>query len=177
MASAPVNGTSRPVRVRTGQVAGWQAGATARRPGDGRREYMEPAWRGTPGIRGEVGMAESGSTFVLVATYPDEAAARDDYQVVKDAHAAGLVGSYDAAIVTRDARGQVHERKDETATRPRAWWGLAAGAAVGGIFPPSGLAAAAGGGVLGGGGGPLGGGVSRAQAKGLGDGIGPGQAG
>src|SRR5258708_16705189 len=97
---------------------------------------MEPAWGGTPGIRGEVGMAESGSTFVLVATYPDEAAARDDYQVVKDAHAAGLVGSYDAAIVTRDARGKAHERKDETATRRGAWWGLAAGAVLRVIFPP-----------------------------------------
>lgn len=122
-------------------------------------------------------MAESGSTFVLVATYPDEAAARDDYQVVKDAHAAGLVGSYDAAIVTRDARGKVHERKDETATRRGAWWGLAAGAAVGVIFPPSVLAAAAAGGVLGGVGGHLARGMSRSQAKELGDVIGPGQAG
>ncbi len=92
-------------------------------------------------------MAESGSTFVLVATYPDEAAARDDYQVVKDAHAAGLV------------------------------WGLAAGAVVGGIFPPSVLAAAAAGGVLGGVGGHLARGMSRSQAKELGDVIGPGQAG
>src|SRR5260370_4074374 len=93
-------------------------------------------------------MPESGSTFVLVATYPDEVAARDDYQVVKEAHAAGLVGSYDAAIVTKDARGKVHENKDETATRHGAWWGMAAGAAVGVIFPPSILAAAAAGGVL-----------------------------
>ena len=37
-------------------------------------------------------MSGSGSTFILVATYPDEATAREDYQVVKDAHAAGLVG-------------------------------------------------------------------------------------
>src|SRR3982074_1519168 len=96
-------------------------------------------------------MPESGSTFVLVATYPDEVAARDDYQVVKEAHAAGLVGSYDAAIVTKDARGKVHENKDETATRHGAWWGMAAGAAVGVIFPPSILAAAAAGGVIGGG--------------------------
>src|SRR5258708_15993160 len=137
---------------------------------------MGPAWRGTPGIRGEVGMAESGSTFVLVATYPDEAAARDDYQVVKDAHAAGLVGSYDAAIVTRDARGKVHERKDETATRRGAWWGLAAGAVVGVIFPPSVLAAAAAGGVLRGGGGHPAGGMARAPAKGPGAGSGPGPA-
>ena len=41
----------------------------------------------------EVDMSGSGSTFILVATYPDEATAQDDYQVIKDAHAAGLVGS------------------------------------------------------------------------------------
>ena len=31
----------------------------------------------------------------------------------------------------------MHENKDETATRKGAWWGAAAGAAVGIIFPPS----------------------------------------
>ena len=59
-------------------------------------------------------MSGSGGTFVLVATYQDETTAREDYQVVKDAHAAGLVGSYDAAVVTKDASCTVHENKDET---------------------------------------------------------------
>ena len=116
-------------------------------------------------------------TFILVATYPSEAAAQDDYQVVKDAHAAGLVGSYDAAVVTKDASGKVHENKDETATRHGAWWGVAAGAAVGLIFPPAVLGAAAVGGVIGGVGGHLSKGMSRSEAKELGDFIGPGQAG
>jgi len=48
-------------------------------------------WRVMPAKRG-AGMSGSGGTFVMVATYPDEATAREDYQVVKDAHAAGLVG-------------------------------------------------------------------------------------
>jgi uncharacterized membrane protein len=122
-------------------------------------------------------MSGSGGTFVLVATYPDEATAREDYQVVKDAHAAGLVGSYDAAVVTKDASGKVHENKDETATRHGAWWGVAAGAALGVIFPPSVLGAAAAGGVVGGVGGHLARGMSRSEAKQLGDFIGPGQAG
>jgi uncharacterized membrane protein len=122
-------------------------------------------------------MSGSGGTFVLVATYPDEATAREDYQVVKDAHAAGLVGSYDAAVVTKDARGKVHENKDETATRHGAWWGAAAGAAVGVIFPPAVLGAAAVGGVVGGVSGHLARGMSRSEAKQLGDFIGPGQAG
>ena len=122
-------------------------------------------------------MSGSDSTFILVATYPDEAAAREDYQVVKDAHAAGLVGSYDAAVVTKDASGKVHENKDETATRHGAWWGVAAGAAIGVIFPPAVLGAAAVGGLAGGVTGHLSKGMSRSQAKQLGDFIDPGQAG
>ncbi len=122
-------------------------------------------------------MSGSGNTFVLVATYPDEATAREDYQVVKDAHAAGLVGSYDAAVITKDASGKVHENKDETATRHGAWWGVAAGAAVGVIFAPAVLGAAAVGGVVGGVSGHLSKGMSRSEAKQLGDFIDPGQAG
>jgi uncharacterized membrane protein len=122
-------------------------------------------------------MSGSGGTFILVATYPDEATAQDDYQVIKDAHAAGLVGSYDAAVVTKDAKGKVHENKDETSTRHGSWWGIAAGAAVGVIFPPAVLASAAVGGVVGGVTGHLAGGMSRSDAKELGDSIDPGQAG
>jgi uncharacterized membrane protein len=122
-------------------------------------------------------MSGSDSTFVLVATYPDEAMARDDYQVVKEAHAAGLVGSYDAAVITKDASGKIHENKDETATRHGAWWGVAAGATVGVLFPPAVLGAAAVGGVIGGVSGHLAKGMSRSQAKELGDFIDPGQAG
>jgi uncharacterized membrane protein len=121
-------------------------------------------------------MAGSGSTFVMVATYPDEMSARDDYQVVKEAHSLGLVGSYDAAVVTKDPNGKVHENKDETATRHGAWWGVAAGAAVGVIFPPSILVSAAAGGVIGGVSGHLARGMSRSDAKELGDFIDPGEA-
>ncbi|MGB6453886.1 MAG: DUF1269 domain-containing protein [Streptosporangiaceae bacterium] len=122
-------------------------------------------------------MSGSDGTFVLVATYPDEEMARQDYQVVKDAHAAGLVGSYDAAVITKDANGKIHENKDETATRHGAWWGIAAGAAVGVLFPPAVLGAAAVGGVIGGVSGHLAKGMSRSEAKELGDFIYPGGAG
>ena len=122
-------------------------------------------------------MAKADSTFVYVATYPDETAARDDYQVVKQLRASGLVGSYDAAVITKDASGRIHENKDETATRHGAWWGVAAGAALGVIFPPSVLGAAAVGGIVGGVSGHLAKGMSRARAKELGDFIDPGEAG
>lgn len=116
-------------------------------------------------------------TFIYVAAYADEMAAQADYQAVKDLHAAGLVGSYDAAVVTKDSRGKVHENKDETATRHGAWWGIAAGAALGAIFPPSILVSAAAGGVIGGVSGHLAKGMSRSRVKELGDFIEPGQAG
>ena len=122
-------------------------------------------------------MSKPDSTFILVATYPNEMIAREDYAVIKDAHAAGLVGSYDAAVITKDMNGKIHENKDETATRHGAWWGVAAGAAVGVLFPPSILGAAAAGGVIGGVSGHLAKGMSRSRAKELGDCIDPGEAG
>jgi uncharacterized membrane protein len=122
-------------------------------------------------------VVKADSTFIYVATYPNESAALDDYRVVKDLHAGGLVGAYDAAVITKDASGKVHQNKDETATRHGAWWGVAAGAAVGLLFPPSVLGAAAAGGVIGGVSGHLSKGMSRSEAKQLGDFIDPGQAG
>ncbi len=122
-------------------------------------------------------MSKSDGTFILVATYPDERAAREDYQVVKEAHAHGLVGSYDAALVTKDMNGKIHENKDETGTRHGTWWGIAAGAVVGVLFPPSIIGAAALGGVIGAVSGHVAKGMSRAQAKELGDFIDPGEAG
>jgi uncharacterized membrane protein len=122
-------------------------------------------------------VAKTDATFIYIATYPDEMSAQEDYQVVKALHSQGLVGSYDAAVVTKDAAGKVHENKDETATRHGAWWGAAAGAAVGILFPPSVLGAAAVGGVIGAVGGHLAKGMSRSRAKELGDFIDPGQAG
>ncbi len=122
-------------------------------------------------------MTKTDDTFIYLATYPNEAAAQSDYQIVKELHDGGLVGSYDAAVVTKDASGKVHENKDETATRHGAWGGVAAGAVLGVIFPPSILASAAVGGVVGGVSGHLAKGMSRSQVKELGDFIDPGHAG
>ena len=95
-------------------------------------------------------MAKPETVFIYVGTYQDEAAARDDYGVVKDLHAAGAVGTYDAAVVTKDDSGKVHVNKDEMATRHGAWGGAAVGAVVGILFPPSILASAAVGAAVGG---------------------------
>ena len=121
-------------------------------------------------------MANPGAVFIYIGTYPNEAAARADYDVVKDLHAAGAVGTYDAAVVTKDDAGKVHVNKDEMATRHGAWGGAAVGAVVGILFPPSILAAAAVGAAVGGVGGHLWRGMSRADVKELGDLIDAGQA-
>jgi uncharacterized membrane protein len=131
----------------------------------------------TATVREGTSVSNADSTFIYLATYPNETAAQEDYQVVKDLHAQGMVGSYDAAVVTKDAQGKVHENKDETATRHGAWWGIAAGAAVGVLFPPSVLGAAAVGGLIGGVSGHLAKGMSRSSVKELGDFIDPGEAG
>jgi uncharacterized membrane protein len=121
-------------------------------------------------------MADSESVFIFVGAYPDEVAARSDYDVVKDLHAAGAVGTYDAAVVTKDDDGKVHVNKDEMATRHGAWGGAAVGAVVGILFPPSLIVSAGVGAAAGGVGGHLWRGMSRADCKELGDVIDDGQA-
>ena len=121
-------------------------------------------------------MAKSDAVFIFIGTYPDEAAARADYEVVKDLHAAGAVGTYDAAVITKDGSGKVHVNKDESATRHGAWGGAAVGALVGILFPPSIIATAAVGAAVGGVGGHLWKGMSRSDVKEFGDLIDEGQA-
>lgn len=121
-------------------------------------------------------MAKPEAVFVYIGTYPDKAQARDDYQVVKDMHSSGAVGSYDAALVTKDDRGNVHVNKDEMATRHGAWGGAAAGAVIGILFPPSVIGTALVGAAVGGISGHLWRGMSRSDVKEFGDIIDAGQA-
>jgi uncharacterized membrane protein len=120
-------------------------------------------------------MAKPEAVFVYVGTYPDEAQARDDYQVIKDLHSAGAVGTYDAAVVTK-GNGKVHVNKDEMATRHGAWGGAAVGAAVGILFPPAVIGTTLVGAAVGGVGGHLWRGMSRADVKEFGEVIDDGQA-
>jgi uncharacterized membrane protein len=114
--------------------------------------------------------------FVYAATYasPDDAEA--DYDTLLDLHDADLVGTYDVAIIARDAEGKVHVTKHEKPTQHGAWTGAAVGAVVGILFPPSIIGAAA----IGAGSGALIGhfarGMSRGDMKELGDLIDDGQA-
>lgn len=114
--------------------------------------------------------------FVYAAAYGDRGAAEADYDELLDLHAAKLVGSYDVALVTKDHDGKIHVHKHEKPTQHGAWGGIAAGALVGILFPPSLLGAAAVGGLLGGVGGHLRRGMSRGDVHELGEMLGEGQA-
>src|SRR6516164_11271812 len=85
------------------------------------RRKWGPRVRATAGRRGqEKGadiMSKADGVFIFIGTYASEVDARADYEIVKDLHAAGAVGTYDAAVVTKDAEGKVHVNKDETSTR------------------------------------------------------------
>ena len=121
-------------------------------------------------------MAKPESVFIYIGTYNDEVAARNDYQTVKDLHAQGAVGTYDAAVVTKDYDGKVHVNKDEMATRHGAWGGAAAGAVIGILFPPAIIGTAVLGAAAGGVSGHLWRGMSRADVKELGEVIDDGTA-
>jgi uncharacterized membrane protein len=114
-------------------------------------------------------MTKADGIFIYIGTYPDEPSARADYDVVKDLHALGAVGTYDAAVIRKDGSGKVHVNKDEMATRHGGWGGAAAGAVVGILFPPSIVATALIGGAIGGVSGHLWRGMSRSDVKELGD--------
>lgn len=114
--------------------------------------------------------------FLFVAAYGSEADARADYDGLRELHAAGLVGTYDAAIVTK-SDGKVHVHKHEKPTQHGAWTGLGVGALVGILFPPSivasGVVGAATGGLIG----HLWRGMSRADVKEIGELLDEGEAG
>src|SRR5580693_7946517 len=114
--------------------------------------------------------------FVYAAAYPDLSGAEADYEMLLELHAADLVGTYDVALVSKDEDGKVHVMKHEKPTQHGAWTGLAVGAVVGILFPPSIVGAAVVGGVGGGVLGHMFRGMSRHDAKDLGELLDNGQA-
>jgi uncharacterized membrane protein len=121
-------------------------------------------------------MGKDRDTFVFIGAYADEAVARADYEVVKDLHATGVIGTYDSAVITKDADGKVHVGKDEIPTRRGAWGGAGVGALVGILFPPSIIGTAVVGAAVGGVGAHLWKGLSRGDMKDLGETLDEGQA-
>src|SRR3954453_7776225 len=118
--------------------------------------------------RGGIPMADR-PVFLYAAAYASAADARLDYDVLLDAHAVGLVGTYDAAVIEKDADGKVHVHKREKPTQHGAWTGAAVGALVGAIFPPAIIGSAVVGAAAGGTIGHLRKGMSRSELKEIGD--------
>jgi uncharacterized membrane protein len=121
-------------------------------------------------------MSKADGVFIYVGTYASEVDARTDYDLVKGLHSQGAVGTYDAAVITKDGDGKVHVNKDETTTRHGAWGGAGVGALVGILFPPSIIGSAIVGAAIGGVSGHLWKGMSRADVKEFGDIIDSGEA-
>jgi len=114
-------------------------------------------------------MAISGDLFIFIGTYSSKEAAQADYEVVRELHGVGAVGTYDAAIVTKDAEGKIHAVKVEMAARHAGWGGAVAGALVGLLFPPALVGTALVGGAIGVVSGHLWRGMSRSDVKELGE--------
>ncbi len=121
-------------------------------------------------------MSKADGVFIYIGSYASEVDARSDYDVVKGLHALGAVGTYDAAVITKDDNGKIHVNKHETTTRHGAWGGAAAGALIGILFPPSILGTALVGAAIGGVSGHLWKGMSRTDVKEFGDAIDAGEA-
>jgi uncharacterized membrane protein len=114
--------------------------------------------------------------FLYLATYDSATDARADFEAVKALHKDHMLGTYDAAVITKDDHGHVHVDKHEKPTQHAAWTGVAAGAVIGIIFPPSLLVGAAAGGLAGGLMGHFWKGMSRKDVKELGELLDEGQA-
>ena len=121
-------------------------------------------------------MSKDDPVFVYGAVYADRDDADADYDTLLDLHSADLVGSYDVALVYKDDEGKVHVDQHEKPTQHGAWTGAAVGALVGIVFPPAILGSALVGAAAGGGIGHAMGGMSRGDAKELGDYLDTGQA-
>ena len=76
------------------------------------------------------------TVFVYVANYATPKDAIVDYENVKQLYFDGVIGVYDAAIISKDATGKVKIHQTEMPTQYGAWGGLAVGALVGIFFPP-----------------------------------------
>ena len=107
--------------------------------------------------------------FLYAALYGDIADAEADYEAVFELHAAGLIGTYDSAVIRKEDDGKVRVTKTEKPTQHGAWTGAGVGALVGILFPPALIGSAVVGATAGGLIGHLSGGISRGDLKELGE--------
>jgi uncharacterized membrane protein len=110
--------------------------------------------------------------FLYAGEYDSVDDAKADLEELKELHREEFVGTYDAAVITKNEEGKVKiVDKIEKPTQHGGWAGLAVGAALGLIFPPgvlvTGLLGAGAGALIG----HLEGGMSRSDLKEIGDSL------
>jgi uncharacterized membrane protein len=120
--------------------------------------------------RGKERSMSDNPMFLYAGEYDSVEDAKADLEVLKEMHREHIVGTYDAAVVTKNEEGKVKiVDKIEKPTQHGGWDGMAIGAAMGLIFPPGLLV----GGLLGAGAGALighlEGGMSRSDVKEVGE--------
>jgi len=110
--------------------------------------------------------------FLYMGEYESVDDAKADLEELKELHREDVVGTYDAAVLTKNEEGKVKVvDKIEKPTQHGGWAGLAVGAAIGLIFPPSilvsGLVGAGAGALIG----HLRGGMSDSDLKEVGEAL------
>ena len=109
--------------------------------------------------------------FVMIAGYRSADDALVDYSEVKELYRRGVIGTYDAALISKRDDGTVHLSRREKPTQNGAWTGAIAGALVGVLFPPAIVTMAATGAISSGVVSHLWAGMSRADLKDLGEAL------
>ena len=80
---------------------------------------------------------------LYIAAYPDENAARGDWDALKQAASDDVIKVDGLVLVSRGSDGKINVEDDFHTARKGAAWGAVGGAVIGLIFPPSLLAGAA----------------------------------
>jgi uncharacterized membrane protein len=123
-------------------------------------------------------MDESKNLIGYAGVYADADEAKGDFEVIKQAHAKSWIGTYDAALFTKNTDGKVKVLDiDATQRTAGAKAGAVVGAVIGLIFPPSVLIATGVGAAAGAALGNLGKGFGKGDVKDLAENLAPGQTG